>query len=244
MKAFLLAGGRGERLRPLTLTCPKCLVPIGGVPLLEIWLDLCAREGIDDVLLNVSHHSDDVREYLRRRNGPPAVRLVIEEEPRGTAGTVSANRAFVIGEESFWIIYADNLTDASLRDMAATHQRHDGILTMGLFHAPVPSAAGIVQLSPEGRIVSFTEKPDNPAGDLANAGIFLARSTLLQELPEWSAGIMDFGFDVLPRIVGRMYGHVIEQFLMDVGTPAALAAAETAWTRNDGLGRAHRSPPG
>jgi len=234
MRAFLLAGGRGERLKPLTLTLPKCLVPIGGVPLLGIWLDLCAHEGVTDVLLNVSHHADLVRDYLAGRPGAPRVDLVLEDEPIGSAGTVSANRWFVEGEESFWILYADNLTRLSLGDMLATHRRHRGPLTVGLFHAPVPSAAGIVEMDADGRIVSFEEKPVQPKSDLANAGVYLARSELIRELPETSDGVLDFGFHVLPKFVGRMYGHVIEEFFIDIGTPAALARASAEWGRREG----------
>lgn len=229
MRAFLLAGGRGERLRPLTLTRPKCLVPINGVPLLQIWLDRFSQEGIDEVLVNVSHHADRVREFLARRPGPPRVDLVVEREPQGTAGTVSMNRSFVDGEESFWVVYADNLTDCSLAAMLDTHRRHDGLLTMALFHAPDPSAAGIVETRPDGRIVSFEEKPAHPRGDLASAGIYLARAGLLGELPQAPGRIVDFGFDVLPRLVGRMHGHVIDGFFADIGTPAALARASAAW---------------
>ncbi len=234
MRAFLLAGGRGERLQPLTRTIPKCLVPIDGVPLLEIWLELCGMAGITDVLLNVSHHADRVREHLAGRNGPPRVTLVVESEPTGTAGTVSANRGFVQGEESFWILYADNLTTLSLNDMLATHRRHREPLTIGLFHAPVPTAAGIVEIDGDGRIVSFEEKPAHPRGDLANAGIYLARPELVRELPDAAAGVLDFGFHVLPRFVDRMFGHVIEQFFIDIGTPAALARASAAWASRKG----------
>ena len=229
MKAFLLAGGRGERLRPLTLACPKCLVPINGVPLLGIWLDRCRQEGIDAVLLNVSHHAGLVREFLAGRTGPPHVELVVEAEPRGTAGTVAANRWFVEGDESFWIVYADNLTNLSLGAMLAAHQANRGVLTMALFRAPDPSAAGIVELSPDGCIVSFEEKPRRPRSDLANAGIYLARAGLLGELPDADGRVLDFGFDVLPRLAGRMYGHVADGFTVDIGTPAALARASLVW---------------
>ena len=80
MKAFLLAGGLGERLRPLTLTIPKCMVPICGVPILDIWLGLCERHGITDVLLNVSQHPEKVEEFLAAR-GPsaPCARLDADE---------------------------------------------------------------------------------------------------------------------------------------------------------------------
>lgn len=227
MKAFLLAGGLGERLRPLTLTMPKCLVPVNGAPLLDLWLDLCVAHGVTDVLLNVSQHPALVREYLQRRSGPPRVRLLIEDAPRGTAGTVAAARAFVEGEEDFWIFYSDMLTDVDLTEMAARHYQHDGVMTMGLFHAPVPTAVGIVDLAPDGRILGFTEKPTHPASDLANAGIYLARAELLSHIPD--GPLVDFGHHVFPRLTGRMVGHVIEQFALDIGTPEALAMAATRW---------------
>src|SRR5512138_3396342 len=104
MKAFLLAGGLGERLRPLTDRVPKCLVPINGVPLLSIWLDLCNRSGVDSVLINVSRHGDAVENFLRSENLPIDVRLVREKEPLGNAGTVRVNRDFVRGEDNFFIL--------------------------------------------------------------------------------------------------------------------------------------------
>jgi mannose-1-phosphate guanylyltransferase len=154
---------------------------------------------------------------------------VCETEPIGTAGTVRENREFVQGEESFWVLYADNLTDCPLADMLRFHGTHDGPLTMGLFHAPVPTAAGIVQMDAAGRIVAFDEKPAHPKGDLANAGIYVVRSQVLDTLSTPADGVLDFGFHVLPGLVGRMYGYVIEQFHMDIGTPSALAEASAAW---------------
>jgi mannose-1-phosphate guanylyltransferase len=227
MKAFLLAGGLGERLRPLTLTMPKCLVPVNGVPILAFWLDLCADHGITHVLLNVSQHPALVRDYLQQRSGLPHVELLVEDAPRGTAGTVAAAREFVDGEDDFWVLYSDMLTDVDLSAMSAAHRRHDGVLTMGLFHAPVPSAVGIVDLAEDGRILRFTEKPQQPTSDLANAGIYLARPELLDRIP--SGTLVDFGHHVLPALVGRMYGHVIEEFALDIGTPEALTLAASAW---------------
>lgn len=228
MKAYLLAGGRGERLRPLTLTTPKCLAPINGEPLLGIWLDQLDRAGIGEVLLNVWHHADQVRAFLAHRTGGPRVHLVVEAEPRGNAGTVAAHRDFAAGEDSVWIFYADNLTDMAMAPLLEFHHRHDGWLTMGLFRAPDPTAAGIVETTADGRVLSFEEKPRHPRSDLANAGVYLARRALLEALPT-ATGVLDFGHDVFPGLLGRMFARPVDGFLMDIGTPTALARAANAW---------------
>jgi len=227
VKAFLLAGGIGERLRPLTLSIPKCLVPINGIPLLDIWLDCCALHGISEVLLNVSQHPELVRAHLARRGSRPAVHLVIEPGPQGSASTVLTHRDFVARADEFWILYADTLTDVDLTAMHNAHRGHAGVATLGLFRAPVPTAVGIVDLAPDGRIVRFTEKPSHPTSDLANAGICLARAELLDAIPP--TPMVDFGHHVFPKLAGRLYGHVIDGLVLDIGTPTSLEAAQGAW---------------
>jgi mannose-1-phosphate guanylyltransferase len=229
-KAFLLAGGLGERLRPFTDRMPKCLAPVAGEPLLGIWLDLCVRQGVREVLVNVSRHVEEVERFLAQRSWDLKIELVHEAAPIGNAGTVLAHRDFVRGEEGFYVLYADNLTDVSLRALARFHDGHQGALTMGLFHRPAPRASGIVQMNADGRITEFTEKPAVPKGDLANAGIYVARQSLFEAIPE-DRGVTDFGHDVFPALVGRMYGVVIEDFLADIGNPTALARASEQWAQ-------------
>lgn len=228
-KAYLLAGGRGERLRPLTLSMPKCLVPVAGQPMLALWLDLLARHGVTDVLVNVSQHIDQVHAFLAGRSKVgPHVTLVHEPEPIGNAGTVLANRTFVRQEDDFWICYSDNVTDANLTAMAEFHRSHSSIVTMGLFHAPVPEQAGIVDVDESGVVRGFEEKPLTPKSSLANAGIYLARRALLDAIPP-RAGVVDFGRDVFASLVGRIHGFVIEEYLLDIGTPSALERASREW---------------
>lgn len=229
MKAFLLAGGKGERLRPLTTRMPKCLVPIKGTPLLGIWLDAFARQGINDVLVNVSQFPGQVEDFVGARAGrAPRVEVVHEATPLGSAGTVALNRAFVAGEESFWIVYSDNLTNVALAPMLAFHRAHRDVLTMALFRTPEPRSSGVVSLEPGGLITGFHEKPERPAGNLASAGIFVARQPLFESIPH-GRDVTDFGHDVLPRLVGGMRGYEIEGYLADIGTPARLARAEAEW---------------
>jgi mannose-1-phosphate guanylyltransferase len=228
MKAFLLAGGLGERLRPLTDRMPKCLAPIDGVPLLALWFELCARHGVDEVLVNVSRHADLVERFIAQGHWNLEVHLVRESAPIGNAGTVLANRNFVGGDESFYILYTDNLTDAALDKLAAFHQTHAAPMTMGLFHTDAPQASGIVQLGRDGLVTGFEEKPTSPHGNLANAGLYVARQSLFDTIPP-DRDIADFGRDVFPRLVNHMYGRLIEGYLLDIGNPAALARGSRQW---------------
>ena len=228
MKAFLLAGGLGQRLLPLTEHIPKCLAPIDGVPLLEIWLGLCERHAVTHVLINVGRHYDLVESYVASNRRKVDVRLVREAAPIGTAGTILANRSFVAHDDSFFILYADNLTDVALDRLAAFHAAHDAPLTMGLLRTARPEAAGIVTVRSDGLITAFTEKPSSPAGNLANAGVYVARQSLFSAIPI-DRPVVDFGHDVLPALVGRMYGVLIDEFLIDIGDPDALALGSRQW---------------
>src|SRR5829696_7467289 len=125
MKAFLLAAGLGSRLRPITDSTPKCLLRIGGVPLLDIWLDALAESGVDEVLVNMHHLAHLVDAHVGTRTGPPVVHLVEEPKLLGSAGTLRANRHFVADEKMFLAINADNLTNFDLSVLINAHQSAD-----------------------------------------------------------------------------------------------------------------------
>ena len=228
MKAFLLAAGKGTRLHPLTSRTPKCLVPIDGMPLLGIWFRLLRSHGIDSVLVNTHHFPDQVRAYVEEHAVPGLdVRLVHEAELLGTAGTVAANPDFVEGEDAFFILYADNLTDVDLTDFQAYHARHQSPFTMGLFETPEPKECGIARCDGDGRIVDFEEKPAAPQSNLANSGLYIAGPELFTLMPD--RPFVDFGFDLLPRMVGRMYGYRITNYFCDLGTMARVERARREW---------------
>ena len=170
MKAIILAAGLGTRLRPITATTPKCLVPINGAPLLELWLRECERAGVEAVLVNTHHLAERVEEFVAARRGIP-VTLAYEPVLLGSAGTIAANWDFVAGEESFLVVYADNLTTFSLAELIAFHNQHGRIASVGLFRSANPSACGVVEVDDHGLITGFWEKPENPPGNLCNAGL-------------------------------------------------------------------------
>lgn len=224
-RALLLAGGLGTRLRPLTDTVPKCLVPVAGRPILTYWIDALGAAGIAEALLNTHHHAGQVRDYIRQVNARGALTLTEAFEPvlLGSAGTVHANRGWADGAEAIVVIYADNLSDIDLGALVDFHRAHGDPMTMALFHAEHPETCGIAELDPEGRVTGFVEKPANPVSDLANAGIYVLDAAAWREIADMDA--FDFGFDVIPRFVGRMRGYLHPGYHRDIGTPAALAAA-------------------
>jgi mannose-1-phosphate guanylyltransferase len=227
VKAFLLAAGVGSRLRPITDATPKCMLKIGGRPLLDIWLDAFDRAGVGEVLVNLHHLSDVVRRYLAARQGPPAVSTVYEPELLGSAGTLAANRQWVDGEELFLACNADNLTDFDLRSLVDAHLRYGAIATLTVFRSPNPSAGGVVELDGAGQVAGFVEKPSQPVSDLVNAGMYAFHPSLLDEIT--GAPPKDIGYDLLPRLVGRARAVLVEGYFRDIGTPEAYRLAREEW---------------
>ena len=208
VRALLLAGGPGTRLRPLTDTIPKCLVTIAGRPLLSFWVECLVEANISEARINTHAHPEYVRAYIKAVNAESKLRLLESYEPDllGSAGTVTANADLADGVDEVVIIYADNLSDIDLRPLIAFHRQHRDPLTMVLFRAPDPRACGIAELDGAGRIVSFVEKPERPASNLANAGLYVVSAAAYREIAASKA--FDLGFEVLPRFVGRMRGWV------------------------------------
>jgi len=226
MKAFLLAAGQGTRLRPITDEVPKCLVPIRGVPILEIWMEICRGAGIDEVMINLHTHAHIVRDWVNNhRNG---IRVLLAEEPTllGSAGTVLAGRDWVASESCFWILYADVLTNANLSRMLEFHTKRQPA-TLGLYQVQDPSSCGVVSFDENMIIRNFLEKPAHPRSRWAFSGVMIGTPELLNRIPSRSP--VDLGFDVLPRLTGQMLAYPISDYLLDIGTLENYQAAQASW---------------
>jgi len=235
----------------MTNTVPKCLIPIDGKPILHYWLSLFREHGITDILINLHHLPQKVVEYVKRLKvrmqivnfefpQAPAccipgmadrsdfnITLFYETALLGSAGTVRENADWVCSETEFIIAYADNLTNANLTRLLQFHRAKKPILTMGLFHSDYPQACGIASLDEEGMVISFVEKPQEPENDLANAGIYVVSPEIFSYIPE--GNVVDLGHDVLPKLVGKMYGCEIDGYLRDIGTPENYKKAQGEW---------------
>lgn len=227
MKAFLLAAGLGTRLKPITDSIPKCLVPICGKPLLGWWIELFRKHGIEEVLINLHHFPEKVRHYLDLNSKGIKFHFFYEETLLGSAGTLRENKSFVSNEKEFFIIYADNLTNTNLSAFMDFHRSHNNFFSMGLFKTPNPTACGIALLNNESVITDFEEKPENPKSNLASAGIFISSPEVLDYIPEKE--ITDVGFHLIPKLVNKMKGWLITDYLIDIGTHENLKRAESEW---------------
>jgi len=227
MKAFLLAAGNGTRLRPLTDSVPKCLLPVRGVPLLEIWLNNCEAAGITDVLVNTHAHAETVRKFAAEQKTGVRIRIAEEPELLGSAGTLAKNREFVSGEEPFVVLYADVLTNINLRRMLDFHQQKRLPATLGIYQVPDPTRCGIVAMEENEVIQKFAEKPLRPVSNWAFAGVMIAGSELFNFLPDHRPA--DLGFDVLPKMIGKMDAYKISEYLLDIGTLSNYQHAQESW---------------
>jgi Nucleoside-diphosphate-sugar pyrophosphorylase involved in lipopolysaccharide biosynthesis/translation initiation factor 2B, gamma/epsilon subunits (eIF-2Bgamma/eIF-2Bepsilon) len=226
LPALLLAAGLGTRLSPITDAIPKCLVPINGIPLLGIWLDMLGSAGMEPLIVNTHHFADRVADFVKAGRWREKTVLAHEPELLGTGGTLLANRR-AYRDETVLVIHADNLSSF---DVAAFVKRHDQrpascVMTMMLFRTPTPESCGIVELDDRGVVGAFHEKVDNPPGNLANAAVYLMEREALDILAAQGKEKPDISLDLLPRCLGKMYTWENQGYHRDIGTPESYAAA-------------------
>jgi mannose-1-phosphate guanylyltransferase/phosphomannomutase len=219
MKAVVMAGGEGSRLRPLTIGRPKPMVPMVSKPVMAHILDLLKRQGITDVIVTLHFMPEVVQSYFGDGQGLGMnVRYTIEETPLGTAGSVKNAERFL--DEPFLIISGDAVTDINLRDVVAFHRERQAEATLTLFRVPNPLEYGVIITDPTGKIVQFLEKPSwgEVISDTVNTGIYVIDPSVLDLI---EAGVRtDWSKDVFPKMLneGRaLYGHVAQGNWTDVG---------------------------
>ena len=229
LRALLLAAGLGTRLRPITLHTPKCLVSIGGEPLLGRWLRQLEAAGCEAVLVNTHHLAEQVKSFLKgwQRDGM-AVRSVHEPELLGTAGTLLANQSFFKGATGL-LIHADNAMADNLGPLLEAHrQRSAGcLLTMLTFRTDQPQSCGIVTTNGCGVVTAFHEKVSDPPGDCANGALYAFDPDFVAFLNTLRPKPNDFSTEVIPHLVGRINTWHTAKPYLDIGTPGTLKAAQS-----------------
>jgi mannose-1-phosphate guanylyltransferase len=230
LKGLLLAAGLGTRLRPLTDRIPKCLVPIGGKPLLAYWLDLLLPNGIDEVLVNTHHLPRMVEAFRDASPWRERITLVYEAELLGTGGTMLANRAF-FGQQAFLVGHADNLTRFPVRRFLDAHLERPGgaAMTMMTFDTDSPSTCGIVEIDAAGLVVRFHEKVKNPPGTRANAAVYIVEPEVVDFIASLGKKFVDLSTEVIPNFLGRIAVFHNADYHRDIGNPESLRRAEAEY---------------
>ena len=219
MRALLLAAGLGTRLRPLTETLPKCLAPIKGKPLLEIWLDRLSAVGVEEFLVNTHYLNKQVEDFVAESRYKDRITLVNESKLLGTAGTLIANIKFFQGKDGM-LIHADNYCLADLGEFQEAHKRRpkECLITMMTFRTEDPSSCGIAVVNKNGVVIDFYEKAINPPGNLANAAVYILSAEFIQRMTTDFRCMEDFSIDILQKIKGSIYSHEISNIHIDIGT--------------------------
>ena len=220
MKTILLAAGFGTRLRPLTDTIPKCLVPIKGKPLLQIWLERLTESGFDKFLINTHYLSNQVNDFVYSSKFKDKCILKNEIKLLGTAGTLLANLDF-IGEDECMLVHADNYCLANFSDFIKAHNERPSscLMTMMTFRTDSPSSCGIVEIDIQNIVRGFHEKVANPPTNLANGAIYIISNEMLRMVSQNFSNENDFSTGILPYFIGNIYTYETRDVFMDIGTP-------------------------
>ncbi|MCO7190048.1 MULTISPECIES: nucleotidyltransferase family protein [unclassified Pseudoalteromonas] len=229
MKAILLAAGLGTRLRPITDNIPKCLVPINGQPLLSLWIEKLVHLGVEAILINTHYFAEQVEALVA--NSPYRDKITLRYEPQllGTAGTLVKNHTFW-QDETCMVIHADNYCQSSLESMLEAHNQRQTQTdaTLLLFETPAPRSCGIVKLDANQVIQEFHEKVENPPGNLASGALFIFSPEVYERYFSHleAQRPYELSLDVVPGMIGKLQGWLVDDHYIDIGTPDSYARAQ------------------
>jgi mannose-1-phosphate guanylyltransferase len=228
MQAVVLVGGEGTRLRPLTLTTPKQMLPIVGVPMLERVLGQLSSHGVDRVVLSLGYLPDAFLEsYPDGRVAGTELTYAVEPEPLDTAGAVRFAATQAAITDTFLVVNGDVLTDLDVTSLVAFHRERGAEGTIALHPVADPSAFGVVPTDDEGRVTAFVEKPprDEAPTNEINAGTYVLEASVLERIPE--GGRVSIERETFPAMVrdGTLFARSDDGYWLDTGTPSAYLQA-------------------
>lgn len=231
--ALLLAAGLGTRLRPLTDRLPKCLAPIAGRPLLELWLLMLTRAGFTRIVINTHHLSSIVERYVCESPFRDVITLSHEDYLLGTAGTMLKHRR-LWHDGPVLVAHADNFTvfDPAIFLQAHLDRPPGCAMTMMTFETDDPASCGILDLDTQSVVRTMFEKVPNQSGKLANAAVYVIEPEILDCIAAYHREIVDFSTEVIPAFMGRIYAAHNSGIHRDIGTieNLRLAQSEYQWS--------------
>ena len=237
LRAFVLCGGLGTRLRTVVSDRPKSMALVAGMPFLELILRMLRAEGIQEVILGTGHMAEQIEGYFENGRGLDlSIRYSREDEPLGTGGALKLAEKLL--SDPVVVLNGDSYVEWRLGSLRRLFDEKDAALVMVLQAVPDVSRYGSVTIDSDGRVVEFVEKGTRTGAGLINAGVYLLRKKIVSGL---SAGrAVSLEKDVFPELLsGKVYGFVSDGLFIDIGIPADLERAQTllapqARTANDG----------
>jgi mannose-1-phosphate guanylyltransferase len=220
VKAVVLVGGEGTRLRPLTETIPKPLLPLMERASLHHVLDHLARHGVHEVVLSSSYLEAAFHAFIEERRGDPIITWITEAEPLGTGGAIVNALEALATDEPFFALNGDILTDLDLAAMLAFHRERGATATIALTHVDDARPFGLVPIEADGRVVEFREKPQELVPGDINAGTYVLEPPALAGWPRGDE--VSIERQIFPSLIGDgrpLYGFVSDAYWLDIGTP-------------------------
>jgi len=223
VKAVIMAGGEGTRLRPLTSLLPKPMVPVANQPVMEHIVGLVKHHGMNEIVATLAFMPRAIRDYFGDgEEWAVSLTYAVEDSPLGTAGSVkNAEAVLRDSDEPFLVISGDALTDIDLADLVRFHREKGGAVTIALKQVPDPLEYGVVITAEDGRIERFLEKPTwgQVFSDTINTGIYVIEPWVLDEIP--AGTVYDFSAELFPKLMDAghsLFGYIAEGYWCDVGS--------------------------
>eukprot|EP00871_Galdieria_phlegrea_P003532 jgi/Galph1/417/GphlegSOOS_G5151.1 len=220
MKALILVGGYGTRLRPLTLSYPKPLVEFCNKPMVFHQIESLAAVGVNEVILAVSYQPQTMQDFLQSEQQKLGIKITCsrESEPLGTAGPIKLAESLLNDGEPFFVLNSDIICDYPFQQMLEFHRKHGKMGTILVTQVEEPSRYGVVLFEKDGKIDRFVEKPPKFVGNRINAGAYLFNPTILDKLTLKATSIEKEVFPELAAL-GELYAIELESFWADIGQP-------------------------
>ncbi len=236
LKAVVMAGGKGTRLRPITYSIPKPLVPIAGKPCIDYTINSYYKAGVRNVIITTGYKFESlIMGVLKFKNEDQNVLFSVEKEAAGTAGSVKLVREFL--DDTVIVGSGDTLVDFDISDMLEFHRKNKAKITIGLTNVDDPSQFGIVELK-DNLVVRFLEKPskDQTFSNLINAGVYIIEPEIIDRIP--SGEPYDFAKQLFPALLKeneKIYGYVGQGTWLDTGRPRDMIRANQIMTEKYGI---------
>lgn len=224
--AFILCGGEGIRLKPLTDDIPKTLLPINGKPILEYNIELMKRNGIKKIILGTGHLGDQIKNYFGNgEHFDVDISYSHEEQPLGTGGALKLVSKII--NDTFIMCNGDELKDVDIRKMFDVHKQNNADITIALTSVNNPQLYGVALLEGD-RIIKFLEKPENPPTNMINSGLYILEPKIFSLIPE---GKVSIERDIFPKIAEnkKLFGFKFDGKWLPTDTPEKYHQAKKSW---------------